>query len=176
MQKPYITFDPGFHELNHTFDYNEDETEALKRLRDEHRPLTLDDLRRVALWKIDRVLEIPDTVLEKLKELAVAQALQFDSEQSREALELLVSCPGVGFPVASAILKFLRPDVFPIIDVRAYRALFGKRLRYASYSTGVYFDYARRILEISKQLDVPLHEVDQQLYCFDRDINKGIGL
>lgn len=52
--------------------------------------------------------------------------------------------------MASTFLKFLRPDVFPIIDVRAYRALFGKKIKSSKSSDTykVYREYVERIYEI----------------------------
>jgi hypothetical protein len=77
----------------------------------------------VALWKLNRILDVLESVLQSLRKLKSTQPLHVDSVESRNALSELVACPGVGYPMASAFLKFLRPDTFPIIDVRAYRAL-----------------------------------------------------
>ena len=76
--------------------------------------------------------------------------------------------------MASAFLKFLRPDVFPIIDVRAYRALTGSVIRYNSYNLDVYLRYAQRLREVARVLGKKLSEIDEQLYCFDRRYNGPI--
>lgn len=76
--------------------------------------------------------------------------------------------------MASAILKFIKPTVFPIIDVRAYRALTGKKPYYATYSYEKYIDYAEKVSEISKKLNRPLKEIDEQLYCYDQKHNGEI--
>jgi hypothetical protein len=64
----------------------------------------------------------------------------------KEVIEKLVDSNGVGFPMASTILKFINPSVFPVIDVRAYRALTGRKLYYASYSYEIYVAYAKSLV------------------------------
>jgi hypothetical protein len=76
--------------------------------------------------------------------------------------------------MASAFLKLIRPTVFPIIDVRAYRALTGKRLRYTQYTTELYLKYVDQISAIAAQRSVPLAIVDEQLYCYDKAKNGKI--
>jgi hypothetical protein len=51
--------------LDFTFDYNPIETAALRSRT--YEKLSADDLRRIALWKLDRVLEVPDELLMKLR-------------------------------------------------------------------------------------------------------------
>ena len=174
-EKPVVTFDPKHHELAYHFDYNPGETKALRQMLRGKRPVSLCDLRRVALWKLDRILNIPDDVLDVLNSIVATSPLKVDSPESKKVLSDLVACPGVGFPMASAFLKFLRPDVFPIIDVRAYRALFGRKLYPNSYSLHLYLEYAARVEEIAFEKRIPLHEVDEQLWCFDRAHNGEIN-
>lgn len=160
--------------LDYPFESKQEETAALRSLMTGNASLSIDDLRRVAFWKLDRVINVPDSVIHHLQHLANEKDLTADSDDSRKALESPVDCEGVGFPMASAFLKFLRPDIFPIIDVRAYRALTGTRLRHHSYSVGLYLDYARRVREIANALGKKLYEIDEQLYCFDRNHNGAI--
>lgn len=75
-------------------------------------------------------------------------------------------------PLASTILKFLRPDVFPIIDVRAYRALFDKKIY--TYTYDKYIEYCKEIYKIRDIKGIKLSEVDEQLYMFDKDKNGKI--
>lgn len=86
----------------------------------------------------------------------------------------LVCSDGIGFPMASAILKFLRPDVFPIIDVRAYRAFTGSKPYYSTYTYDKYKEYAKNLLQDAQNRERPLRDMDEQLYCFDQDKNGKI--
>lgn len=76
--------------------------------------------------------------------------------------------------MASATLKFLRPGVFPIIDVRAYRALTGTKPYYGTYTYEKYRDYTIELQKIAKEVSRPLREIDEQLYCFDEEQNGAI--
>jgi hypothetical protein len=175
LKRVFRQFNVDKDELKYSFSYNEGETEALRDHFKAIRQPTLGDLRRVALWKIDRVLEVPDETLKTLAELARATKPALDGPLARETLSALVDCPGIGFPMASAILKFLQPEVFPIIDVRAYRALTGKKPNHHTYTVDVYFDYARQIAAIAGKKGMSLSAVDEQLYEFDKKHNKTIG-
>lgn len=174
LKKPIVVFDAKRHPLKYKFEYKPEETQALRKLMPGNEALTLADLRRVALWKLDRILSVPEPVLRRLRRLVGTKQLKVDSPESRMVISELVTCQGVGFPMASTFLKFLRPDVFPIIDVRAYRALFGRRLYPASYSLELYLEYAARVAGISMSTGLQLYEVDEQLYRFDQELNGGI--
>jgi len=165
-------FDVDVDALDYVFDYNAVQTDALRARSYDN--VSLEDLRRIALWKLDRVVDVSESLLAQLRALAGAEGLTADSEQSRQVLDALVACDGVGYPMASAFLKFVRPDVYPIIDVRAYRALTGTRLRYNQYSTDLYLKYVARVAEIARRCRMPLAAVDEQLYCYDKAHNGSI--
>lgn len=173
-KKPTVVFDAKRHHLKYKFEYNLEETQALRKLMSGNETATLSDLRRVALWKLDRILSVPEPVLQRLRKLVGTSDLKVHSSESRIVILELVACQGVGFPMASTFLKFLRPDVFPIIDVRAYRALFGRRLYPASYNLDLYLEYAAKVEGVAKRTGLQLYEVDEQLYRFDQEVNGGI--
>ncbi|CEN55522.1 hypothetical protein [Candidatus Methylopumilus turicensis] len=160
--------------LNFDFSFNPDETFNCHEQLNYNPSLGMDDIRRVALWKLNRVINIPEDLLKNLSKLATNKSLHFSDETSRSIISALIECDGVGFPMASSILKFIRPDIYPIIDVRAYRALNGKKISYGQYSLNLYLDYIDEITKISTSLNIPLREVDEQLYCFDKTFNEKI--
>lgn len=49
-----------------------------------------------------------------------------DSELMQEVLTLLLNSRGMKLPIASTVLHFYYSEIFPIIDQRAYRELYGK--------------------------------------------------
>lgn len=156
--------------LDLPFDYIPGETQALKAKT--YEDVTLDELRRFALWKLNRVLEIPEPLILELRHLATRPGLSHRDPASLRVLRALVGCRGVWYPMASAFLKFVRPAVFPIIDVRAYRALRGKVLKNRSdYTVELYLEYADALHAIAFSRDVPLALVDEQLYAFDKKYN-----
>lgn len=157
--------------LEYKFEYNltekEDILESINR-----DSISIDDIRKIALWKYNRVINIEDEILEKLSKVLNDKNLSIENEDVREIVEDIIQCKGVGMPLASTILKFLRPDVFPIIDVRAYRALFDKKIY--TYTYDKYIEYCKEIYKIRDIKGIKLSEVDEQLYMFDKDKNGKI--
>ncbi|MFP4402379.1 MAG: hypothetical protein ACLFPL_04050 [Candidatus Nanoarchaeia archaeon] len=157
------------------FEYNIQETQKLRELfENKKKEITINDLRRISLWKLDRVLEIDENTLEKINVIFNKEDLKFNDKIVIELIEELKNSKGVGFPMLSSFLKFIRPDLFPIIDIRAYRALYGKKIYSSQYSIEKYFNYIEKVYEIRDSLNLKLYEVDEKLYCFDRDNNGKI--
>lgn len=174
MKKIYRKFSQATDQLNYQFSYHDQETSDLHAKLNGALSITVDDLRRVSLWKSDRVLSVSEETLEKLVELSAKKDVKIRDQIVKDVLDSLVLSQGIGFPMASAILKFINPLVFPIIDVRAYRALTGKKPYYATYSYEKYMDYAERLSKLAQARKRPLREMDEQLYCFDEEHNKKI--
>lgn len=161
-------------ELSFSFSYNKKETAELHEKLNGCTSISESDLRRVSLWKSDRVLSVTEDTLKKLNKLSANKNVHLRDPLVKEVIEMLVLSQGIGFPMASAILKFINPEVFPIIDVRAYRALTGRKPYYATYSYEKYIEYAEQLTQISISLNRPLREIDEQLYCFDQENNGAI--
>jgi thermostable 8-oxoguanine DNA glycosylase len=174
QKRSYSRFNAEVDALNFIFSYNDTETTELHAQLNGSTSITEDDLRRVSLWKSDRVLSVSPETLQKLNELSTKEGVTLKDALAKEVIEKLVLSQGIGFPMASAILKFINPSVFPIIDVRAYRALTGEKPYYGTYSYEKYIDYAEKISALAKKLDRPLREIDEQLYCYDQKHNGEI--
>ncbi len=168
------TFDIHSDSLNYDFSYNPDETKFLQKNIKNKKNITVDDIRRIALWKLDRVLDVSEETISNLQKIAVQKDIILKSDLVLSTLNMLTSSNGIGFPMASAILKFIRPDIFPIIDVRAYRTIYGKKIYSSQYTIEKYIAYVEKIYEISKSLNIELSQVDEQLYCFDKEHNGKI--
>ena len=174
MRKFDITKD----KLEFYFDYNQEETNNIKEIfsniKENKKHLTDCDLRRIVLWKINRILNISDDLIERLEKLAKLKNVNIYDENIKQIIIDLVNSEWIGFPISSAILKFVQPDVFPIIDVRAYRALFWKKIYYNQYSIDIYYNYIEKIYSIRNKLNIPLEKIDEQLYEFDKKYNGRI--
>lgn len=173
-KRSYQKYDPQIDTLEFPFSYNDDETAHLHQRINNNPDVDIADLRRIALWKIGRVLDVSDETIELLRTLAKHQNLSINDPLVKETIENLVDSQGIGYPMASAILKFIRPDVFPIIDVRAYRALTGKKPYYSTYTYQKYVEYTKSLSEEAARLGKSLREMDEQLYCFDLEHNGKI--
>lgn len=80
---------------------------------------------------------------------------------------------GIGFLMASAILKFLGAGVFPAIDVRAYRSFTPPKPNCATYTCDKYKKYAQELRADIQNEDRALRDMDEQLFshslCFFTD-------
>jgi len=157
--------------LNYNFTYHLEEKKNIQKSLTDNKKIELNDLRRIALWKYDRIIDVEDCVLENLFDVATSVNVTIDDIKVHDAIKQLTSCEGVGFPLASSILKFINPDVFPIIDIRAYRAIYGKKIYSSQYNIKKYVDYTKQIYQIRDKFDIPLEEVDERLYMFDKQHN-----
>jgi len=164
--------------LDFPYDYNKTETGLLHTVANRNGQVDLNLLRRIALWKLDRVLNVSSETIKRLQALATDDNLQINSTETRSLIGQLMECEGIGLPMASTILKFLRPDVFPIIDVRAYRTLYGKKPHFSQSKSprniDCYLKYVADIRRISVKLNRPLCDIDEQLYEFDKKYNGKI--
>ena len=160
--------------LDDDFSYHLEEKYAIRESLINKSDIQMDDIRRIALWKYDRIIDIDDLFCKQLYNTVSRENVSIEDKEVQEMIERLISFEGVGFPLASTILKFINPDVFPIIDVRAYRALYGKKINYGQYSLKTYIDYTKRIYAIRDKFQISLSEVDEKLYEFDKKYNGKI--
>ena len=65
-------------QLNYTFTYNDEETKALHEKLNDASSITIDDLRRISLWKLGRVMSVPDETLQKLVALSKNKNVTID--------------------------------------------------------------------------------------------------
>jgi len=173
-KRSYRRFNVKKDKLKFQFSYNDDETKRLHAKLNRAKTITADDLRQVSLWKSNRVLSVSPDTLKTIKKLSKTRGVKIQDAIVKEVIEGLVKSQGIGFPIASAILKFINPEVFPIIDIRAYRALTGHKPYYTTYSYKKYIAYARQLSVIAEVTGRPFREIDEQLYCFDEKHNKKI--
>lgn len=166
-----MKYDYNEHCLNYEFNYNIEERKEIKDSI-KNKDISINDIRKIALWKYDRIINIEEEVLVKLNKILQKKDITVNCEEVKDIIEALIESKGVGMPLASTILKFLRPDVFPIIDIRAYRALFDKKKNKFTYSE--YMKYCDKIYELREMTGIDLSEIDEQLYEFDKKYNVKI--
>jgi hypothetical protein len=86
----------------------------------------------------------------------------FAVSDETERIELLTRLPGVGVPVASALLHFAFPDVYPILDVRALESL-GVKGR-SVYPPSFWVEYVSFYRGLAAELGVSLRTLDAALW------------
>ena len=157
-----------------------EETERLKaeflNLRGQRRPffLTGQELDRVFHWKLrgqyrrqfTKRSKTPDDVYRGVTE-AVFKVVGPDLEyEIAVRLGLLAALPGVGVPVASAILALTGPEHYCVIDFRGWRVMFGEER--TAFGVSDYIRYRGEVARLAIELDWPVQEVDLAMWEYDR--------
>lgn len=167
------------------FNYYPLVTDELDKLNTKGRNLTIEDLHQITLWKVNRFpFSDMNEPTEILKELNSLKGKEFNKEETCKVLEILLGKSGVGLPMASTYLRFINPDVYQIIDRRAYRAAFDYKKKYPYAERKVeelieiYHQYLERLRDIAKNgyhgYRVAFRDLDRFLY--DVDSNSAFKL
>lgn len=167
-----------FEEKDFEYNYNILLTESLDTINTDFDQNTFN---MIALWKVNRYPYLRYDLINELNK--VAKHKTFRNEHRILLCELL-SCKGVGLPMASTFLRFRNPKLFQIIDQRAYRLLMGSELKIPKGETqktreracSLYFDYLKQLKVRCAELKIRFEDSDRILYNADKRINKSIKL
>ena len=163
------------------YDYHPALTEKLDGLKIED--FNRQALYEIVLWKLSRFPYIENALLEELKEIARIEPKMH--KRAKGTLEKLLRSSGVALPMASTILRFIKPESFQIIDDRAYRVLLPGQAKYPSKpakitagyiktSIDIYFRYLDKLHEIASP-KLPFCQADRILYQLDILLGNSIG-
>lgn len=126
--------------------------------------LTVCDLEEVARWKFPGpklralVAENPTDKVRKISEASFSA-----SAEEQERIDGLRELRGVGWPMASTILHFVFPCCYPILDVRAIRAVGCK----PNYGFGMWKKFTELCRETADEYAVTLRDLDRALWTSD---------
>lgn len=162
------------------YDYQKKLTDELDQLKPAH--VDFETIFKIVLWKVNRFPYINEDQIKKLKKVS-----NFTEHKQAEALiKELLMIEGIALPMASTILRFINPNVFQIIDERAYRVLFPDQKKYPSKpqkitdgylnnSIAIYFAYLDKLHEICDEKLLPFKFADRILYELDKELGHTIG-
>lgn len=168
-------------EILNRFSYESEDniTSRIKNLDKANSQNNRDIINAIVLWKINRSVEISNDTLNLLNSLdylkTPLEAVK-DAQVHKVIMELL-SSKGIKLAVASAILHFYYPQIFPIIDQRSYRELMQEE--YPSYLSKdknkkylkLYLAYIEKCYEFNVQQcpNILFEYVDKVLYQIDKE-------
>lgn len=170
-----------YQEILQRFQY-EDESELCQRLKEIDKTnfqQNRDVINQIVLWKLNRSVNVSDDTLTELNSLEYLDSPQecLKDKKVKSLIGKLLSSKGIKLAVASAILHFYYPDIFPIIDQRSYRELYGKEFpayldknREEKY-VNLYLKYVSDCYEYrqSNCPEVPFSHIDKILYQIDKE-------
>lgn len=181
MQKKKI----DYQEILQKYQYLSDE-HIKKRIRESDGTKTQvnqDIINEIVLWKINRATDIDDELLQKIRDLNISTPDEIINNQTVvEIINQLLMCKGVGIAMASTILKMFHPELFPIIDQRAYRTIYCKNMpSYYSKDANrkyieLYSDYIVECLRFNKSEcpEIEFENIDKLLYQIDIEAGNSI--
>jgi thermostable 8-oxoguanine DNA glycosylase len=154
------------------YTYQEKLTEALDQYRENFTEL---HVLKIILWKLNRYPEITTEHLNLINDLKH----NYSESKARECVLHLLHVKGLDLPMVSAILRFIMPHKFQIIDQRAYRILYGEELKLSTSKdkkVHLYLEYLHELQKQCMELQINFNEADRLLYSLDKNVNKGIKL
>lgn len=145
-----------------------------------------DIVNEIVLWKLNRMVFVDDSTLLELKDISNIKtpedAIGCYLEKVKSLLTHLLESKGLRIPMASTFMHFFNPDVFPIIDQRAYRVIYKKDYK-DSYSikdkVATYIDYLKECINyynLYLKNKIPFSEIDKYLYQLDKEIGNGVKM
>lgn len=169
-------------QYNYLLGKDDDIKERIEK-KSSHDDQTLKDIiNSIVLWKINRMIDIVDlTILQELNSLRDIKArddVKIPSNKGRitKTIENLLQCKGVRMAMASTFLHFFNPEVFPIVDKRAYRVIFKEEMtnkcdadKYLKYHQACVEKYEKIFETLSEEdkKDFPFSKIDKYLYQLD---------
>lgn len=160
----------------------QDETEIVERIQSLNicgEREARDIINSIVLWKVNRQVNIGMDLFCRIREFNLTDARDLNKREPeiREIVHLLLQVKGVRIAMASTFLKMFYPDVFPIIDQRAYRELYGEELPKSMKIHDAVELYLTYIYDCHRYYNenclgqIAFSDLDKVLYQLD--INKG---
>lgn len=146
-------------------------TEKLEGLFED---FTQETINEIVLWKVNRYSELDDETLNLLNQISMENK-EMDIDLTKDLLRKRLDTPGIRLPMASTILRFKNPNIYQIIDQRAYRFLYGKDLK--NYFSNIeqqieyYLEYLTELRSKCDEKKIPFEIADQVLYQLDKEKN-----
>lgn len=156
----------------------EDQNTLTRQLDELSGDFTQTIVNQIVLWKVNRYAEI-DKKTFKLLNTIDKSSTKLDLEFTRQILKRLLVIKGIGLPMASTILRFKNPNIYQIIDQRAYRIINEQSLKIPSNieaQIDLYLQYLNQLKEVCKKKGIQFCQADRILYLADKEINRKIPI
>jgi len=138
-----------------------------------------DHINKIVLWKINRYAKLNDESIRLVNSISPSET-SMNKEKTKKVLFALLKVSGIGLPMASTILRFRNPNIYQIIDQRAYRILYGKELKLSVVKSEenilTYINYLEKVNDFCALNGLNFTEADRLLYEKDKKMNKGIKI
>jgi hypothetical protein len=120
---------------------------------------------RLARWK--SVRQTPNYEANDEKSIETATARAFVATDERSAILALTQLSGIALRTASAILHWMRPEVYPILDFRVVGALGRAEPRFYE-DIGFYLRISNEIRALAQRHGLDLRTIDRALWAWQK--------
>lgn len=150
--------------------YNTGLEEDLRKKFQANKFITKEDLKKIIEWKFQGPLIprgkiflkcIKEVDEEFIKDLS---KLTFKIHNDETRIKLLCVIDGVGPAVASVILAFYDPDKYGVLDIHAWRELFGKEPNDLFGSPKCCMKFFDELRSLSKKHRLPCRDIEKALF------------
>ncbi len=168
----------NYQEILDRFKY-EDETEIKKRIvstTNSNYRENRDIINQIILWKMNRMPHFDDEVIDLIYSLSDIDSPKSAVENVKTyvVVKKLLETKGMKLPMASTVLHFYFPHIYPIIDQRAYRELYGVEYPQSTKIDAMVDIYVKYIedtykYQIENCPEISYEKIDKILYQLDKE-------
>jgi hypothetical protein len=138
---------------------------------------TRDEFVRMCRWKSPRAQRLWASSTAGRVRAVSRRVLATRSERRR--MELLTALPGVGVPIASAILTLIDPRRYGVLDIRAWQLLVAMRTvtanrRGQGFTIGQWEQYLAALRHHARRLRVTARTIEHTLFLAHRRLQRGL--
>jgi len=119
---------------------------------------------RLGRWK--SVRQTPSYESNDEATIRDATARAFAATDERNAISALTALRGVALRTATAVLHWMRPDLYPILDVRVVAALGKPQPRYEDVD--FYLEIAKEVRSLAQRHGLDLRTIDRALWAWQK--------
>lgn len=169
----------NYQEILNRFTYD-DETEIMDRItkadKTNYRE-NVDIINSIVLWKMNRRPQVSEALIDTIYMLKTIKTPMeaVASELTMKVVTELLRSKGMQLPMASTVLHFYYPDIYPIIDQRAYRELYGGEYPSNTFKVeklvALYVKYIEDCYRYQQEYcpEIPYAKIDKILYQLDKE-------
>ncbi|MCX6261371.1 MAG: hypothetical protein NTY95_11165 [Bacteroidia bacterium] len=141
------------------------ENELKKKIKSQD-CLTKDDFLKIGRWKSPRPIKYYESNSKSL--IKKITTISFHTKHEKIKIEALTILKGCHYPLASVILHFKYPTLYPIIDFRALWSLWGME-HSITYTFELWWKYVEEIRKISKSCNLDCRTIDKALWKYSEE-------
>jgi hypothetical protein len=169
MKREELIYWKNKYDKEEDLDNKRDEEELRKKFQ-ENRFITKKDLVRIVKWKFQgRLKGRQNRILNLLKNteesfIKDVSKLALENEDDEIRLKLFSTISGVGNAISSVILAFYDPQNYGVLDIHAWRRLFGKEPVDIFSNSKRAIKFFKKLREISFETNLSCRDIEKAIY------------